>query len=541
MKNVYGYIRVSTKEQIDGASLPEQKYAIKEFAKKNNLNIIHFYEETKTAAKKGRPFFLEMIENLHQGKASGVIIHKIDRSARNLHDWASIGDLIDNGIEVFFAHESLNMNERGGRLSADIQAVMASDYVRNLRQETIKGLYGRLKQGYYPWMSPIGYIDNGKGKNKTINQSQAELIKQLFKLYVKGGWNVRTLSDEMEKRGLRNKKGNRVCKNSITKILKNPFYIGLMKAKEKTYKGNHKAIIDTRTFKKVQMILKRRVRSTKFVHNHLFRMQVECENCNYIMSGEIQKGHVYYRCRYKTCKTKTVREDHLDEYVMRIFKMIALTKKEILILKELLYEEKNNQFETQNKLKEGLELQQELLDKREKKLLDAYLDNLIDKDEYEIRKKNFLIKNQEIEEQKNTLELSKDAIFKNVEKIVELCESPLKIYISGLKEEKRELLNIVSSNLTIDRKKVMFTMVSPFYELANRDVLFKCALYRDTHRTLTPKIIYSDKNTSPIIPKPLNRKQLKEFFQFLLETATSLHIPDINKYDYEISKDDTCS
>ncbi len=40
--------------------------------------------------------------------------------------------------------------------SADIQGVVAADYVRNLREETKKGLYGRLKQGIYPLGAPIG-------------------------------------------------------------------------------------------------------------------------------------------------------------------------------------------------------------------------------------------------------------------------------------------------------------------------------------------------------------------------------------------------
>jgi site-specific DNA recombinase len=69
------------------------------------------------------------------------------RSARNLKDWADLGELIDSDLEVHFANESLDLHSRGGRLSADIQAVVAADYIRNLREERIKGFYGRLKQG----------------------------------------------------------------------------------------------------------------------------------------------------------------------------------------------------------------------------------------------------------------------------------------------------------------------------------------------------------------------------------------------------------
>src|SRR5258708_38130601 len=159
MKEYYGYTRVSTARQGEhGVSLEHQREAIERYASKNSLQIAQWFEEQETAAKRGRPLFGQMLKLLRTGKASGVIIHKIDRSARNLKDWADLGELIDSGIEVHFANESLDLNSRGGRLSADIQAVVAADYIRNLREETKKGYYGRFKQGLYPRPAPIGYL-----------------------------------------------------------------------------------------------------------------------------------------------------------------------------------------------------------------------------------------------------------------------------------------------------------------------------------------------------------------------------------------------
>src|SRR4029450_11873410 len=148
MKNYLGYVRVSTAKQGEqGVSLQEQREAIVRYAERNGLGIMEWFEERETAAKRGRPIFAKMLKLLKRGKASGVIIHKIDRSARNLKDWADLGQLIDEGIDVRFSQESLDLNTRGGRLSADIQAVVAADFIRNLREETRKGFYGRLKQG----------------------------------------------------------------------------------------------------------------------------------------------------------------------------------------------------------------------------------------------------------------------------------------------------------------------------------------------------------------------------------------------------------
>jgi hypothetical protein len=69
-------------------------------------------------------------------------------------------------------------------------------------------------------------------------------------------------------------------------------------------------------------------------------------------------------------------------------------------------------------------------------------------------------------------------------------------------------------------------MVSAFYSLVNRDVLS----FGGDNNTSTLKkectLIYSDKNTSPIIPTPLDNAKCKEFLEHLLEEASSL--PELN-------------
>ena len=156
MKRYIAYIRVSTPKQGErGSSLQEQKAAIDAYARRHGLDIAEWFEERETAAKQGRPVFLQMLKALERGRADGVITHKIDRSARNLRDWATLGELLDRGIELHFAHESIDLSSRGGRLSADIQAVVAADFIRNLRDEVRKGFYGRIKQGFYPLPAPL--------------------------------------------------------------------------------------------------------------------------------------------------------------------------------------------------------------------------------------------------------------------------------------------------------------------------------------------------------------------------------------------------
>ncbi|QHI38064.1 hypothetical protein IMCC3317_34480 [Kordia antarctica] len=516
MNNVYGYIRVSDKKQEKGVSFAEQRRILAEYAKANNLTIIHFYKETKTAAKRGRPFFNEMMENLKLEKASGVIIHKIDRSARNLHDWADIGDLIDNNIQVYFAHENLNLNERGGRLSADIQAVMASDYVRNLRQEIVKGMYGRLKQGMYPWGAPVGYMNNGKGKIKTIDPIKAPLVKEVFKLYLSESYNIITLAEEMKKRGLRNTAGNFVDKNSIITILKNPFYIGIMQVKGQTFTGKHESLISTKKFEQAQLILKARDRKGKGLkHFYLFRKLLKCKNCNATLCGERQKGRIYYRCQRRECPNKGIREDTVEFQVKNKLKEIALHQSEVEDIGNILDIERKN-FNTikQSKLS-GYKLQLHQLQNQEEKLLDAYLDNVIEKNDYQKRKKKLLIKLQGIEECISNINTETEKTFKRIEEVLELCYEPLKLYNSSIIEEKREYLKNVISNFEVTAKKVYFSMCSPYDDLAKRHFLDLCAHNQDTQRTSTLQIDHTNKALD-IPRKAMKKKEVEEFVHTLM-------------------------
>src|SRR5581483_12516491 len=99
-KGYIGYIRVSTvKQGTQGVSLQEQHDGIARYAERNGMAISVWLEEMVTAAKQGRPVFNQALKMLRSGKAGGIILHKLDRGARNLRDWAAIGELSDQGIE----------------------------------------------------------------------------------------------------------------------------------------------------------------------------------------------------------------------------------------------------------------------------------------------------------------------------------------------------------------------------------------------------------------------------------------------------------
>ena len=381
MKSFFSYIRVSTQKQGQtGVSLQEQRSAIERYAERNNLQVIQWFEERETAAKRGRPIFTRMLRLLKQRKAAGIIIHKIDRGARNLRDWADLGELIDAGVEVHFATESLDLHTRGGRLSAD--------YIRNLREETKKGFYGRLKQGVYPLPAPIGYLDRGAGKPKEPDQATAPLVRQAFEMYSTGTHTLRTLREELRRRGLRNKNGQAVSMTGLSIMLNNPFYTGLIRIRKtnETFKGGHLPIISHRLFQQVQDVLSGKVQRRVQKHSYLFRRLLRCALCGYTLIAEKQKGHVYYRCDTMDCPITGIRHERVEDEISALFSRAQLSADEVNEIRTLIPVVLAERAASAGERLESLQLQLANLKVRMDRLVDAYVDQMIDKAIFEERK-----------------------------------------------------------------------------------------------------------------------------------------------------------
>jgi site-specific DNA recombinase len=485
VRKFFGYIRVSTAKQGEhGVSLQEQQEAITRYAERNTLEIAAWFEERETAAKRGRPIFTQMLRLLRQGKADGVIIHKIDRSARNLKDWSDLGELIDCGIDVRFANEGLDLHTRGGRLSADIQAVVAADYIRNLREETRKGFYGRIKQGLYPLPAPLGYVDKGKGKPKELDQGKAPLVRKAFELYGSGRFNLLDLSDEMFKLGLRNRTGGIVTRSGLSVMLNNPFYIGLihLRSTGETFPGTHQPLIPKSLFDRVQRILSGKTNARTQQHDFLFRRLLSCKRCGYSLTGELQKGFIYYRCHTKGCLATCVRDERIGETVLKQLSRLQFTAEERAYLEGEIAKLKKEWIQEQESFVESMNLRLGKLQERLARLTDAYIDRLIERDIFEERKTAVLMERKAIEE--SCSDTNRQSIPDQLAEFFELSGSAYLRYKLGKPEEKRVLLKIVTSNRDASGKEVDISLSLPFSEVANRFKNTNGVPSRDRLRTL---------------------------------------------------------
>ncbi|HEY5236977.1 MAG TPA: recombinase family protein [Rhizomicrobium sp.] len=492
-KSFFAYIRVSTvKQGTQGSSLQEQRGAIEAYAQRNGISIIEWFEERETAAKRGRSVFARMLKALEHGGANGIIIHKIDRSARNLRDWADLADLMDRGAEIHFAHDALDLRSRGGRLSADIQAVVAADFIRNLREETRKGFYGRLKQGLYPLRAPVGYLDQGRGQAKAIDPIQGPLVRQAFELYATGDYPFHKLLAELHRRGLRGRKGNAITLNGLTTLLNNPFYVGLIRIRKtgEFFDGAHPPLITKALFDRVHGILRgNRIGSAPYKNDFLFRRLIRCSGCGRSLIGERQKGrYIFYRCHTVGCPGACLTEGTIDQYVRDLLKPLGFDADEFKDLRDLVEEGASGRKNERVEHEATIRILIGKCNERIGRLTDALIDGAIDKETFDLRNASILTEKRGYMDQSDSA-ASTQSLADLIREKIELANMAYLNYENGNHVERRDLLLSLTSNFQGSGKTPAITLKSPFQEYLNWRVSHHCDPCKDETRTHAREIL----------------------------------------------------
>ena len=97
-KKIFLYARKSTDEpERQVLSIEAQMFELREYAKKEGLNIVREFVESKTAKEPGREIFNDMVASIEKNEAEGILAWHPDRLARNSIDGGRIIYLVDTG------------------------------------------------------------------------------------------------------------------------------------------------------------------------------------------------------------------------------------------------------------------------------------------------------------------------------------------------------------------------------------------------------------------------------------------------------------
>jgi DNA invertase Pin-like site-specific DNA recombinase len=473
------YARVSSKEQEDGFSIPAQLKLIKEYAVKNKLKIIKEFIDVETAKQAGRSNFNSMIDFLKNNlEVNNILCEKTDRLYRNFKDYLTIEDL-ELKIHLVKENEILSKESKSHqKFIHGIKILMAKNYIDNLSEETKKGMLQKANEGYYPSFAPLGYLNiekelNGrKIKKIKVDQSRFPIIKKMFQLYATGGYSLQKITSLANEEGLRSKKGYKLHKSTIHKILRDPIYYGDFKWNDKIYKGKHPAIISKELFDEVQNTFSRYNKPEKIQkHNFAFTGLLTCAKCGCAITAEIQKDkYVYYHCtHYKgKCGNKFIREENLTEKLGELVKKIKIEPKIIGWLKEALLMSHKDEQEYHTSQIKSLQEQYNKLQHRLDKIYIDKLDEIVTTEFYQEKT------NEWKDEQSKILvniERHKDANTNYFEQGIKILELAQKAYFSYLEQNntgKRNLLNILLSNCTLNDGNLYPTYRKPFDLLAKK-------------------------------------------------------------------------
>lgn len=332
------YVRVSGHEQEDNYSIPEQIERTKKYCDAKEWMVYKIYTDSVyTGSNMDRPGLQDMIKDCKNGKLDMVLVYKLDRLSRSQKDTLFlIEDVFEkNGVGFTSMTENFDTSTPHGKFIIGILSVFAQLEREKIKERTMIGKDSRAKEGKWhgsKWV-PIGY-DYTDGL-LVPNEYEVMQIKEIADLFLKGT-PVRTIEKIMTEKGYRHKHGEWEAK-TIRRVLSNPVNIGMIKNRDKLYKGIHDPILSKKTFDAIQKLMAERREqfgSTR-PHQSLLGGILYCKNCKARYARQNYNGKFYYICYSRskkmkkmikdpTCKNKNYRMEDLESAILGEIHQLAV-------------------------------------------------------------------------------------------------------------------------------------------------------------------------------------------------------------------------
>jgi len=209
-----------------------------------------------------RPALKQLLIDVEEGLIDVIVVYKIDRLSRSLMDFARLVEVLDrNNVTFVSVTQSFNTTTSMGRLTLNILLSFAQ-FEREVIGERIRDKFAASrKRGM--WMGgfvPLGY--DVKDRKLVINESEAKTVRMIFERFVSLG-SASKLARALQVEGVTNKRGRRIDKGFIYKLINNRVYIGEAVHKGTAYPGEHAAIISKDLWDGLHTMLKRSPRERR--------------------------------------------------------------------------------------------------------------------------------------------------------------------------------------------------------------------------------------------------------------------------------------
>jgi len=357
MKRAAIYLRVSTAAQAtrgrepEGYSIPAQREACQAKASELDAEVVAEYVDRGESAKTAdRPELKALLSRLEEKRDLDlVIVHKVDRLARNRYDDATITyALHEAGVDLVSVTENIDRTPVGRFMHA-IVAANAEFYSANLAAEAKKGLVQKAKMGGTPTKAPLGYlnvrklIEGQEVRTVEVDPERAPHVRWAFSAYASGAYTLDTLLAALTERGLRTrptptKPEKPLSRSQLAALLQNPYYVGVVRYAGVEYEGRHEHLIDSATFAKAKAVLAAHNHATEKdrKHHHYLKGSLYCGRCGSRMGLIHAKGnggrYPYFYCmgraRGTGCEQPYVAVDLIETAVEHAYGGVRMPRKQ---------------------------------------------------------------------------------------------------------------------------------------------------------------------------------------------------------------------
>ena len=454
------YTRKSTDtEDRQVRSISDQLAELKELALKEDIEVVDVFVEKQTAKVPGRPVFDEMLLRIEQNEASGILAWHPDRLARNSVDGGKIIYLLDTEkiTELKFPTFWCDPTPQG-KFMLSIAFSQSKYYVDNLSENIKRGHRNKVKDGIWPQMAPLGYV-NVKGAGIAIHPEFAPLIKKTFETYATGNFTLRQVREKFNALGLTGKSEGELAVSNYQKILKNPIYTGLIRYNGEIFEGKHEPIITKKLFDLCQEVMLRKSKpKSKGLKTYLYRGFFRCGECGCFITTETQKGHNYLRCtkRKNPCSQKYVREEVIASQIKEEIQKVSLPLAWAQWMIEENRKDQSSELEASGLFAQKTTDEISLLDSKIEKLMTAYLENVLSLEEYREMKSKLVNEKQLLKEKLTAFEQKANNRFELTENFLKLNLEAKELANERTNEENLHLFKKIGSNFIVEARTVSF-------------------------------------------------------------------------------------
>lgn len=215
------YVRKSTEdEEKQVMSIEAQLVELEEFAKRENIEIVERFIESKSAKKPGREVFNRMMEKVYASfEPVGLLSWHPDRLARNSVDGGQIIYCVDTAKIASLRFPTFWFEPTPqGLFMLQVAFGQSKYYSDNLSENVKRGIRQKLRRGEWLSKAPVGFINNPRTRNIEPDKTKARIINKAFEEFKTGNHTLSSLSSRLSFWGLVSKSGKLYGKSMIQNI-----------------------------------------------------------------------------------------------------------------------------------------------------------------------------------------------------------------------------------------------------------------------------------------------------------------------------------